>query len=119
MRRDFTYVDDLVRALVAVLTKVPVRGAPLPGDSLSAVAPFRLLNVGGGRVVELMDFIRALEKAMGKTARINFLPMQPGDVIATEADTQLLAALVGDLPDTPLDVGLAAFVDWFRSYRPV
>ncbi|WP_375597116.1 NAD-dependent epimerase/dehydratase family protein [Devosia sp. Naph2] len=119
MRRDFTYVEDLVAALAAVMPRVPVLGEPVEGDSLSAVAPFRLLNIGGGRPVELMDFIASLERAMGRKAELNMLPMQPGDVVATEADTALLQALVGELPCTPLDEGIDRFVAWFRDYAKV
>lgn len=119
MRRDFTYVEDLVAALAAIMPRVPVLGEPVEGDSLSAVAPFRLLNIGGGRPVELMDFIASLERAMGRKAELNMLPMQPGDVVATEADTALLRALVGDLPCTPLDEGIDRFVAWFRDYATV
>jgi len=117
MRRDFTYVEDLVASLIAIMSRVPVADQPVEGDSLSAVAPFRLLNVGGGRPVQLMDFIGALERAMGTKAQLNMLPMQPGDVVATEADTALLQALVGELPATPLDVGIEKFVAWFRDYQ--
>lgn len=116
MRRDFTYVEDLVGVLAAIMTRMPVIGEPVEGDSLSAVAPFRLLNIGGGHPVELMDFIASLERAMGSKAELNMLPMQPGDVVATEADTELLKALVGDLPSTPLDEGIDRFVAWFREY---
>ncbi|WP_297110322.1 NAD-dependent epimerase/dehydratase family protein [uncultured Devosia sp.] len=116
MRRDFTYVGDLVTAMAAIMDRIPVKGEPVPGDSLSAVAPFRILNIGGGQPTELMVFIASIERAVGKEARKTMLPMQPGDVVATEADTGLLAALVGELPDTPLDQGIDSFVDWFRSY---
>lgn len=116
MRRDFTYVEDLTAAMEAIMTRAPVMGQPVAGDSLSAVAPFRLLNIGGGRPVELMDFIASLERAMGTKAKLNMLPMQPGDVIATQADTSLLQALVGELPDTSLDEGIDTFVAWFKTY---
>lgn len=116
MRRDFTYVDDLVAAMVAILNRAPVMGQPVEGDSLSPVAPFRLLNIGGGRPVELMDFIASIERAMGAKALLNMLPMQAGDVVATEADTTLLKALVGELPATPLDEGVDRFIAWYRDY---
>lgn len=116
MRRDFTYVDDLVEAMVAIMGKPPVQGEPVYGDSLSPVAPYRLLNIGGGRPIELMDFIASIERAMGVKARLNMLPMQPGDVVATEADTALLTSLIGHLPSTPLDEGIDRFVEWFREY---
>ncbi len=116
MRRDFTYVADLVAAMVGIMDRAPVLGQPVPGDSLSAVAPYRLLNVGGGHPVELMDFIAALERAMGVKAKLNVLPMQPGDVVATQADTVLLTTLVGQLPKTPLDEGIDRFLSWFRDH---
>ncbi|MHA6297899.1 SDR family NAD(P)-dependent oxidoreductase [Devosia sp. CAU 1758] len=118
MQRDFTYVGDLVTAMAAIMSRAPVMGQPVDGDSFSAVAPFRLLNIGGGRPVELMDFIASIERAMDRKAKLNMLPMQPGDVVATEADTGLLKTLVGDLPATPLDEGIDRFVSWFREYRP-
>lgn len=117
MRRDFTYVDDLVTALVSLADKAPVMGKPVAHDSLSAVAPFRAVNIGGGRPVELRDFINAFEKAIGRKAQLNLLPMQAGDVVATEADTRLLQALVGNLPETPIEVGVARFVAWFKEYH--
>lgn len=116
MRRDFTYVGDLVTAMVAIMDRLPVKGQPVEGDSLSAVAPFRILNIGGGRPTELMDFIASIERALGTTASKNMLPMQPGDVVATEADTELLKTLVGELPGTSLDDGIDSFVGWFRTY---
>lgn len=119
MRRDFTYVDDLVSALVALSDKAPQQGDDIPHDSLSPVAPFRVVNIGGGHPTELMDFIAILEAAAGVKAKLNMLPMQPGDVTATEVDARLLEALLGDLPRTPLADGLANFVAWYKSYyRP-
>jgi UDP-glucuronate 4-epimerase len=116
MRRDFTYVDDLVAAIVALMDTPPRQGEPVARDSLSAVAPFRTVNIGGGRPVELMDFIAALEHALGQRAILNMLPMQPGDVVATEADTGLLRALVGELPQTSLEDGVRQFAVWYRAY---
>lgn len=116
MRRDFTYVEDLVTMMAAIMDKPPVMGQPVAGDSLSPVAPYRVLNIGGGQPVELMDFIASIERAMGMKARLNMLPMQPGDLVATEADTDLLKTLVGELPGTALDDGIDQFVAWFRDY---
>lgn len=116
MQRDFTYVEDLVETLAAIMLRIPVAGQPVHGDSLSAVAPFRLLNIGGGRRVELMEFIASIERAMGAKAKLNFLPMQPGEMPTTQADTMLLKTLVGEVPSTPLDVGIDRFVTWFRQY---
>jgi len=118
MRRDFTYVDDLVEGIIRLVSAPPVRSdnAPDPGDSLSPVAPWRVINIGAGQPVNLMDFIGALETALGQTAQKNFLEMQQGDVPATWADAKLLESLVGALPQTPLETGVKQFVDWFKSY---
>lgn len=116
MRRDFTYVENLVEAMVRLLAAAPELGRPVgASDSLSEVAPFRTVNIGGGRPTELMDFIAALEAALGRKAVLNMLPLQPGDPVATEADTSLLRALIGDVPETPLAVGLGRFVEWYRA----
>lgn len=117
MRRDFTFVDDLVDAIVRLMERAPETGKGVAHDSLSEVAPFRIVNIGGGRPTELMDFISALERALGVKAQLNLLPMQPGDVVATEADTGLLQALIGAMPQTPMDAGVARFVAWFKSYN--
>ncbi|GLQ09148.1 NAD-dependent epimerase [Devosia yakushimensis] len=119
MRRDFTYVDDLVDALVRLAGKPPVKGEPVRGDSLSAVAPYRVVNIAGGKPSELMAFVAAVENAMGKPARRNMLPMQQGDVVATQSDTALLNELIGSLPETPIEVGVARFVEWYRHYYGV
>lgn len=116
MARDFTYVEDLVAALIALIDAVPGSEPVGPADSLSPVAPFRTVNIGGGMPVPLMDYIAALEAAMGAEAKKNFLPMQPGDVPATHASPDLLRALTGFVPQTPVREGVMAFVDWYRSY---
>lgn len=114
MTRDFTYVDDIVEA-VARLCLVPPEKAGVPGDSLSEVAPFRIVNIGKGQPVPLMEYVGALERALGMTARKKYLPLQTGDVPATEASPELLRLLTGYIPDTPLDVGVRAFADWFQA----
>ncbi|SEP95775.1 UDP-glucuronate 4-epimerase [Devosia sp. YR412] len=116
MRRDFTYVDDLVAAIIALADQVPEVGKPVEHDSLSAVAPFRVVNIAGGKPTELMDFIAALQQATGVEPKLNMLPMQPGDVVATESDTQLLQALIGTVPETPVREGVEQFVSWYNSY---
>ena len=116
MRRDFTYVDDVVDAIGRLIDLPPETGRSVAHDSLSAVAPFRVVNIAGGQPTELTDFIRAIEKAVGRKANLNLLPMQPGDVVATQADTALLRELVGVLPETPVDAGVARFVDWYRGH---
>lgn len=117
MQRDFTYVDDLVEAIGLLIGVPPELGAPVAHDSLSPVAPFRVVNIAGGRQTELMDFIGAIETALGRKAQLNMLPMQAGDVVATQSDTSLLRELIGQVPETPVEIGVARFVDWFRKYH--
>ena len=116
MRRDFTYVTDLVRAIRLLMDAAPGDTPVGPEDSLSPAAPFRVVNIGNGAPVELLDFIAAIEAATGKPAIKQMLPMQPGDVPATWADTALLSHLTGYAPQTPVQKGVAEYVDWFRSY---
>lgn len=120
MRRDFTYIDDLVEAVVRLIDTPPVEGSPVAveggQDSLSPVAPWRVVNIAGGQPVELTDFIAALEQAMGKAAEKRLLPMQPGDVRETHAAPELLRALTGKVPETPVAVGIGRFVEWYRAY---
>jgi len=116
MRRDFTYVDDLVTAMTALMSVVPEAGKPVASDSLSPVAPFRVVNIAGGRPTELMDFIRAIEGAIGRKAEMNMMPLQPGDPIATESDTTLLKNLLGRLPETSVETGVGRFIDWFGAH---
>lgn len=122
MERDFTYIDDLVEAVVRLMPKVPETGKPAAADgvtdSLSPVAPWRAVNVAAGQPVRLLDFIDGIERHMGKTAARTFLPMQKGDVAQTHADAGLLQALTGYIPATPVDAGVKAFVEWWRGeYR--
>jgi len=116
MSRDFTYVDDLVEGIRRLIDVPPQRGGePVPGDSLSPVAPWRVVNIGNGAPVRLEAFIEAIERALGTSARRTYLPMQPGDVPATWAENALLTELVGPLPRTPLQDGVQRFVDWYRA----
>ena len=116
MSRDFTYIDDLAAAILALSRAVP--GATPVGeiDSLSPVAPFRVVNIGADAPVQLLEFIAAIEAACGREAQKIFEGMQPGDVPATWADTRLLTALTGQRPNTALGDGITAFVDWYRAY---
>ena len=117
MQRDFTYVTDLVQALGLLIDVAPSLDAPpLENDSLSPVAPFRVLNIGNSETVQLLDFIRAIECTTGKTATQNLMPMQQGDVPATWADASLLRALTGYVPQTDIQTGVTAFVDWYRDF---
>lgn len=119
MYRDFTYVDDLVRGIRLLIDAVPVRpedGLVPEGDSLSPVAPFRIVNIGNSDKVRLLDFVDAIEAALGKTAIRNMMPMQKGDVPATWADATLLQSLTGYRPQTDFRDGIARFVQWYRDY---
>ena len=121
-QRDFTYVDDIVEGIAGALDSVAAANenwsasAPDPATSAS---PYRLYNIGSHNPVALMDFIGVLEDCLGIKAKKNFLPMQPGDVIATYADVDDLAADVGYSPATSLERGIEAFVNWYRHYYKV
>ncbi len=118
MSRDFTYIDDLVTGITRLIDAVPGdRVADF--DSLSPVAPWRVVNIGNGAPVPLMDFVAAIETALGRTAVKNFMDMQPGDVPATWADARLIEALTGPLPRTEVAEGVARFVAWYRAYYNV
>lgn len=117
MWRDFTYVDDLVRAIRLLIDAVP--GGPLTaveGDSLSPAAPFRVVNIGNSEKVRLLDFVDAIEECLGRKAIRNYMPMQTGDVPATWADARLLQNLTGYRPQTDFRDGIARFVEWYRDY---
>ncbi|MEM8791301.1 MAG: GDP-mannose 4,6-dehydratase [Pseudomonadota bacterium] len=120
MHRDFTQVDDLVRAIRLLIDAAPpptnARQDAIAGDSLSPVAPFRIVNIGNGEKVRLLDFVDAIEEAIGMKAVRNYMDMQPGDVPATWADTSLLRALTGYAPQTDFREGVAEFVAWFRDH---
>lgn len=120
MWRDFTYVEDLVRGIAGLIKATPVRlenPADIPaGDSLSPVAPYRVVNIGNSDKVRLLDFVDAIEGVVGKKAIRNYLPMQQGDVPATWADATLLQNLTGYKPATPFKEGVSKFVTWYREY---
>ncbi len=119
MYRDFTYVDDLVRGIRLLIDAAPVRpvdGVVSAGDSLSPVAPYRIVNIGNSDKVRLLDFIAAIEDSLGQKAIRNLMPMQMGDVPATWADATLLQTLTGYRPQTDFRDGVARFVAWYRDY---
>ncbi|MCY4179326.1 MAG: GDP-mannose 4,6-dehydratase, partial [Litoreibacter sp.] len=120
MQRDFTYVTDLVEGIRLLIDAAPERPetaeAMEPGDSLSPVAPWRIVNIGNGAPVKLMEFIEAIEAATGIEADKNFMDMQPGDVPATWADTTLLKRLTGYEPSMSVEDGMKEFVAWYRDY---
>lgn len=121
MRRDFTYIDDLIESICLLMNHPPELGNPvrLEGveDSLSPVAPWRTVNIGGGRPVDLISFVEIIESELGIEADRIYKPMQMGDVRATSADTRLLKALTGFEPAVSVEEGVAAFIDWYRSWR--
>ena len=122
MIRDFTYIDDIVEGVVRVLDHAP---APNPGwprehpDPATSYAPYRVFNIGNNRPVQLLDCIAALERALGKTATLNLLPMQPGDVRSTMADVSELENAVGFRPNTTIETGITRFVEWYREFYGV
>ena len=119
MQRDFTYIDDIVEGIVRVLGHIPqpdpAWNAACP-DPAGSNAPYRLYNIGNNRPVELGRFIRTLEQCLGKKARMNMLPLQPGEVLVTCADVDDLMQDVGFRPSTSLEEGLRSFVRWYREY---
>ncbi|MEM7709226.1 MAG: SDR family NAD(P)-dependent oxidoreductase [Pseudomonadota bacterium] len=120
MSRDFTYVDDLVEGIRLLIDAAPVRMDDVPdGDSLSPVAPWRVVNVGNSDSVRLTTFIDAIESAVGRPAERTLLPMQPGDVPATWADASLLERLTGYRPKTQVADGVERFVAWYRDFYGV
>ncbi|HOT26603.1 MAG TPA: NAD-dependent epimerase [Candidatus Ozemobacteraceae bacterium] len=122
MRRDFTYIDDIVEGVVRVSDRIPEPDPawtgehPDPGTSL---APYRVYNIGNHQPVELLEFIGIIEKKLGRTAEKKLMPIQPGDVPATYADVSDLQRDVGFAPATPLEVGIGRFIDWYREYYKI
>ena len=122
MMRDFTYIDDIVEAMVRLVNRIPQGNKAWDGenpDPASSRAPYRLYNIGNNNPEKLMDMISYLEEATGKEAAKNFMPMQPGDVYATYADVDDLMAEIDFKPSTPLRQGLGKFVSWYKDYYDV
>jgi len=119
MQRDFTYIDDIIEGVVRVLDKFPDPDPEWKGetpDPGSSPAPYRIYNIGNNNPVELMAFIEAIETKLGKTAKKEFMPMQPGDVPATYADVDDLIQCAGFKPETPIDKGIEKFIEWYLEY---
>jgi len=116
MVRDFTYVDDIVEGVIRVLDQPPAKGGGASEPDRSASAPWRIYNIGNSARVQLMDYIQALEKALGRKATLELLPMQDGDVPATEADVSALESDFGYRPQVGVEEGIKRFVEWYRSY---
>ncbi|MFN9928416.1 MAG: NAD-dependent epimerase [Phenylobacterium sp.] len=122
MQRDFTYVDDIVDGLTAAIDRPPAADPhwdSVHPDPATSAAPWRVLNLGAGRRVELMTYIRVLEAKLGVKAKLNLMPMQAGDVASTEADTAETRAVLNYVPSTSVEVGVGRFVDWYRDYYKV
>jgi UDP-glucuronate 4-epimerase len=119
MKRDFTYIEDIVTGVIKVMGKTPTGDPNWSGkspDPSRSIAPYRLYNIGNNSPVELMEFIEAIEKALGKKAKKNFLPMQPGDVPATWADVDDLVEDFAYKPTVTVEEGVGRFVEWYLEY---
>jgi len=116
MFRDFTYVDDLAKSIFLLMGKSPSSSDSFENDSLSPVAPFRIVNIGNSNQVKLIDFVRAIEDELGIKAHIKFLPLQKGDVLATFSNTDLLEQITGFRPTTNIKDGIHQFIEWYKEY---
>lgn len=122
MQRDFTFVDDIVDGLVAAIDKPPSANATwdaVTADPATSAAPWRVLNLGASRMVELMRYIEVLEEKLGRKATLNLLPMQPGDVTRTDADVEETRNVLGYAPKVNIEEGVGRFVDWYREFYRV
>ena len=118
-KRDFTYIDDIVEGIIRLLRKIPTPDPVWSGvnpDPGASFAPYRIYNIGNNQPVELLHYIKVIEKCLGKKAKMNMLPMQPGDVPETYADIDDLADDVGFRPETTIEEGIAGFVEWYKEY---
>ncbi len=119
MKRDFTYIDDIVEGMVRLIDRIPAPDPSWSGESPdpgSSYAPYRIYNIGNNKPVDLMYFIALLEKELGREAKKEFLPLQPGDVVETYADIDDLVRETGFKPVTAIEEGIARFVEWYQSY---
>ena len=120
MKRDFTYIDDIVESITHILAKAPEIdsnwNSNLPDPATSGIAPYRVYNIGSNNPVNLMDFVEILEIKLGREAVKNYMPMQPGDVDTSWANADELAQNIGYTPITPIDKGIHNFVDWYLDY---
>ncbi|MBD8142115.1 NAD-dependent epimerase [Pantoea agglomerans] len=122
MKRDFTYIDDIAEAIVRLQDVIPQQDdnwTVETGSPATSSAPYRVYNIGNSQPVTLMNYIEAIEKALGITARKNLMPMQPGDVLETSADTEALFKAIGFKPQTGVEEGVKNFVDWYRDFYRV
>jgi UDP-glucuronate 4-epimerase len=120
MKRDFTYIDDIVEGVVRVIDRPPPRRDPAATLTPAASsAPWRVFNIGNNQPVELLEYIRVFEECLGRKAKLDLQPMQPGDVVATAADIDELEGAMGFRPTTPIAEGVRRFAAWYRSYYRV
>ena len=122
MRRDFTYVDDIVESIARLVPKVPMpdkNWSGLTPDPASSFAPYRVYNIGNNKPIELLQFIETIEQKVGKKAIKNFLPLQDGDVPETYANVDDLMREIDFRPATPIEEGVAKFVDWYKEYYQI
>jgi len=119
MQRDFTYIDDIVEGIVRVIDNPPKANPNWDGRASESIAPYKVYNIGNGSPVKLMDFIEAIEEILGKKAKKNLLPMQPGDVPSTWADTTDLEKNLGYKPYTPVKEGIAKFIEWYKGFYKI
>lgn len=122
MLRDFTYIDDIVEGVAKVIKLIPEGNQNWQSDNpdpATSYAPYKIYNIGNNNPVELLGFIEAIEEALGKKAKKNMMPIQPGDVPATYADIDDLIQAVGFKPETPLKIGIKQFIDWYLSYYKI
>lgn len=122
MKRDFTYIDDIAEAIIRLQDVIPhadTQWTVETGTPAASIAPWRVYNIGNSSPVELMDYIQALEDALGIEAKKNMLPLQPGDVLETSADTKALYEVIGFKPETTEKDGVKNFVDWYRNFYKV
>lgn len=122
MKRDFTYIDDIAEAIIRLQDVIPQADPDWTveiGSPATSSAPYRVYNIGNSSPVELMDYITALEEALGLEAQKNMMPIQPGDVLETSADTQPLQAITGFKPETSVKDGVKNFVEWYRNFYKV
>lgn len=122
MKRDFTYIDDIAEAIVRLQNVIPQQDdnwTVETGSPATSSAPYRVYNIGNSQPVTLMNYIEAIEKALGITAKKNLMPMQPGDVLETSADTEALFKAIGFKPQTGVEEGVKNFVDWYRDFYRV
>ena len=119
MYRDFTYIDDLVNSIKILIDTIPGSHSGInvfKNDSISPVAPYRIINIGNSKQVKLIDFVNTIEKIIGKKAVRNFLPMQKGDIYSSWADCTLLKNLTGNIPETNFEEGVSNYIKWYREY---